>query len=611
VLFWGKKEMIDIENLTHRIGGRILFEDATLHLPSNGKVGIVGPNGCGKTTLFRIILGQEDIDAGEIFIKSKARLVCVKQEIENDEIPLLDFIIGTDKELIRLRTILEDKQISDEDLANAYDAYAAIDGYSAEARASSILDGLGFKQDDLHKKLKEFSGGWQVRASLAAALFAPSDCLLLDEPSNHLDLETAMWLENFLEKTNKMIIMVSHERQFLNSICNYIVSIFNRKLHLFRGNYDTYIDTRRKQEVALVKNIEVQQKKREHIQSFIDRFRAKATKAKQAQSRIKMLEKMEVPKMPNEEYRVTLSFPEPRPQVDRRLIVLENVTTGYGDKTVLRDIEFCVNSSDRIALLGANGNGKSTLAKLLANRLVPLSGNISYTRNLKISYFSQQQADELNVESSPVETLRRLARDFSETQTRSHLARFGITQSRSETLIKNLSGGEKSRVLLAINSFFNPHAMILDEPTNHLDIETREALVDAINKYQGAVILITHDFFTLSKTCHKLFIIEGGKCTPFNGSLDSYREMLLSKGINQNSSANNSGKIETSKRPGNDSKLKKKLSLLEKDIKILETEKEALEEKLSKFQDKEVYGLYTKCCDELAKLETQWLELNT
>ncbi|MDR1233234.1 MAG: ATP-binding cassette domain-containing protein [Puniceicoccales bacterium] len=603
--------MIDIENLTYRIGSRILFEDATLHLPSDGKIGIVGPNGCGKTTLFRIILGQEDIDAGEIFIKNKTRLVCVKQEIEDDEISLLDFIIGADKELVRLRTILEDKQMSDGNLANAYDAYAAIDGYSAEARASSILDGLGFKQDDLGKKLKKFSGGWQVRASLAAALFAPSDCLLLDEPSNHLDLETAMWLENFLEKTNKMVVMISHEKQFLNSICNCIVSIFNRQLHLFRGNYDTYMDTRRKQELALVRNIEAQQKKREHVQSFIDRFRAKATKAKQAQSRIKMLEKMEVPEMPGSEYKVTLSFPKPHPQVDRKLIILENVAAGYANKTVLRDVKFCVNSDDRIALLGANGNGKSTLAKLLANRLVPLSGNISYARNLKVSYFSQQQADELNVESSPVETLRRLARDFSETQARSHLARFGITQSRSETLIKNLSGGEKSRVLLAINSLFNPHAMILDEPTNHLDIETREALVDAINKYQGAVILITHDFFTLSKTCNRLFVIDGGKCTPFNGSLDSYREMLLSKGTNQNSSVDNSSKAENPKRPSNDSKLKKKLFLLEKDIKILETEKKALEEKLSKIQDVEVYGLYAKCCDELAKLENQWLELSS
>ncbi|MDR2629204.1 MAG: ATP-binding cassette domain-containing protein [Puniceicoccales bacterium] len=603
--------MIDIENLTYRIGNRILFENATLHLPSDGKIGIVGPNGCGKTTLFRIILGQEDIDAGEVFIKNKARLVCVRQEIENDEISLLDFIIGADEELVRLRTILEDKQISDEDLANAYDAYVAVDGFSAEARASSILDGLGFKRDDLHKKLKEFSGGWQVRASLAAALFAPSDCLLLDEPSNHLDLETAMWLENFLEKTNKMVIMISHERQFLNSICNCIVSIFNRELHLFRGNYDTYIDTRKKQELALARNIEAQQKKREHIQSFIDRFRAKATKAKQAQSRIKMLEKMEVPEMPNEKYKVTLSFPRPHPQVDRKLIILENVAVGYGNKMVLGNVEFCVNSDDRIALLGANGNGKSTLAKLLAKRLVPFSGNISYARNLKVSYFSQQQADELNVESSPVETLRGLARDFSATQVRSNLARFGITQSRSETLIKNLSGGEKSRVLLAINSLSNPHVMILDEPTNHLDIEAREALVDAINKYQGAVILVTHDFFTLSKTCHRFFIIDGGKCTPFNGSLDFYREMLLSKGNNQNSSVDNSNKIENPKRPSNDSKLRKRLLLLEKDISILENERKILEEKLSKFQNMEVYGLYAKCCDELAKLENQWLELSS
>ncbi|MDR1890600.1 MAG: ABC-F family ATP-binding cassette domain-containing protein [Puniceicoccales bacterium] len=602
--------MIDIENLTYRIGGRILFENATLHLPSHGKIGVVGPNGCGKTTLFKIILGNEDIDTGEIFIKSRAKLVCVKQEVENGEISLLDFIIGADKELIRLQAILEDPKMSDEQLANAYDAYAAIDGYSAEARASTILDGLGFKQGDFNKRLKEFSGGWQVRASLAATLFAPSDCLLLDEPSNHLDLETAMWLENFLGKTNKMIVMISHEKQFLNSICNYIVSIGNKQLHLFRGNYDTYMDTRRKQETALVKNIETQQKRREHIQSFIDRFGAKATKAKQAQSRIKMLEKMKIPEMPNEKYKVTLSFPKPHPQVDRKLITLESVVAGYGDKIVLRNVGFCVDASDRIALLGANGNGKSTLAKLLSNRLAPLSGNISYARNAKISYFSQQQADELNMESSPIEILRSIVREFSETQARSHLARFGITQSRSETLIKNLSGGEKSRVLLSINSLFNPHAMILDEPTNHLDIEAREALVDAINNYSGAVILITHDFFTLSKTCNKFFIIDGGKCTPFGGTLDSYREMLLSGKIDQNLPTTNSNKTETSKRSGNNSKLNRRLSLLEKDIKILETEKAALEEKLSKFHDVETCELYSKCCDQLANLENEWLKLN-
>ncbi|MDR2778764.1 MAG: ABC-F family ATP-binding cassette domain-containing protein [Puniceicoccales bacterium] len=603
--------MIDIENLTYRIGNRTLFENATLHLPSLGKIGVVGPNGCGKTTLFRIILEQKDIDAGEIFIKSGARLVCVKQEIENGEIPLLNFIIGADKELIQLRTTLEDKQISDEKLANAYDAYVAIDGYSAEARASSILDGLGFRQGDFHKKLKEFSGGWQVRASLAATLFAPSDCLLLDEPSNHLDLETAMWLENFLGKTNKMILMISHEKQFLNSICNYIVSISNGQLYLFKGNYDTYIDTRSKQETALIKNIEAQQKKREHVQSFIDRFRAKATKAKQAQSRIKMLEKMEIPEMPNVEYRVTLSFPKPHPPVDRKLIILENVAAGYGDKVVLRNVELCVNSNDRIALLGANGNGKSTLAKLLSNRLVPISGKIFYARNSKVSYFSQQQADELNVENSPIEILRNVVRDFSETQARSHLTRFGITQSRSETLIKNLSGGEKSRVLLAINSLYNPHAMVLDEPTNHLDIEARGALIDAINKYEGAVILVTHDFFTLSQTCNKLFIIEGGRCTPFNGTLDSYRKMLLMKEINQNSSANHANETKAPKQTGNGSKLKKRLSFLEKDIKILEAEKTILEEKLSKFQDAETYEIYIKHCDKLAKLENEWLELNT
>ncbi|MDR1414041.1 MAG: ATP-binding cassette domain-containing protein [Puniceicoccales bacterium] len=600
--------MIDIENLTYRIGGRILFENATLHLSSSGKIGIVGPNGCGKTTLFRLILGQEEIDDGKICIKTGTRLICVKQEFEDVEVTLMDFLLNADWELVKLRKILNNEHsIAAEELANAYDKYETIGGYSAEARASSILSGLGFKQNDLRKKLKEFSGGWQVRAALAATLFAPSDCLLLDEPTNHLDFETAMWLENYLATLDKVILMISHEKQFLNKICNYIISVSNRQLHLFKGNYDNYASTRNNQETALVRNIENLQKKRQHMQDFIDRFGAKATKAKQAQSRAKMIEKMEIPEMPNSEYRIKFSFPQPKPQVDRKLVTLENVFAGYGPRTVLSSVNLCVGFGDRIALLGANGNGKSTLAKVISGRLAPRSGLVTEGRNVKISYFSQQQADELNLEKTPIDALRNIIREFSETQVRAHLGRFGITQARSETAIKNLSGGEKSRVLFAINSLSNPHLMIFDEPTNHLDIETREALIKAISEYQGAVVLITHDFHILSKTCSKFFIIANGKCSPFRGSLEDYREFLLAGKGEESSKEGGRGKQGNSK--CNSKQKSKELSALGKAIASVESEKKKLEKKLSEHYDQGVCDTYAACCKKLEDLENEWLEM--
>ncbi|MDR3144477.1 MAG: ABC-F family ATP-binding cassette domain-containing protein [Puniceicoccales bacterium] len=604
--------MIDIENLTYRVGARLLFEDATLHLPSGGKIGLIGPNGCGKTTLFRIIFGEEKIDGGEIFIKPGAKLVRVKQEIDDFELPLIEFIVRADAEFVQLRRIIDGAEnASAEDVSHACDRYAMIDGYSAEARAANILIGLGFGNVDMGKKLREFSGGWQVRASLAATLFAPSDCLLLDEPTNHLDLETAMWLENFLRKTDKMLLMISHEKQFLNKICNYIVSISDRHLLLFRGNYDTHVATRDRQETALVKNIENLQKKREHMQSFVDRFGAKATKAKQAQSRIKAIEKMEIPKMPSVPSGMKISFSQPRPRVDKKLITLENVTAGYGEKIVLKSVNLCVTFGEKIALLGANGNGKSTLAKVLSGRLAPISGKVTAAKNLKISYFSQQQADELNMESTPTETIGKIARSFSETQVRAHLARFGITQARSGTQTKNLSGGEKARVLLAINSIFEPHAMIFDEPTNHLDIDAREALVAAINAYEGAVVLITHDFFALSKTCDKFFIVSGGKCTPFDGTLEDYRALLLSGGAEQTSAAAGAKGAKAPSAAKNENKSRtRQLLALEKMIAEMEKEKANLEKKMSNSCDADACKLYADICKKLTQLENEWLSAN-
>ena len=369
--------------------------------------------------------------------------------------------------------------------------------------------------------------------------------------------------------------------------------------------------TRQSQETALIRNIETQTKKREHMQSFIDRFGAKATKAKQAQSRLKMIEKMEIPEMPSSVYKVEFSFPNPSQKVDKKLVILEHASTGYGDKIVLDDVNLCINIDDRVALLGANGNGKTTLAKLLSGRLRAITGDVSYARNVKISYFSQQQADELDISKTPVDIILSSNFEFSETQARSFLARFGITDAKSMTIISKLSGGEKSRVLLAMNSLCIPHLMIFDEPTNHLDIEAREALIDAINKFSGAVVLITHDFYTLSKTCNRFVLVDGGTCRQFSGTLEDYKNFLLNSSSTQNVSDSKKINVQKVEKQSTASKkIKKELSVIEKKMHELEIEKSSLEQKLSNYYSDEVYLSYEKCCSELSKLETEWLNLS-
>lgn len=600
--------MIDVEDLTYRIGSRTLFDHTTLSFPTQGKIGLVGHNGCGKTTLFRLILGKEEADGGAIVIRSGARLVCVQQEIEDLSVPILEYVLQADQDFIQARDAIQNHQTDALHIAEWYDRYQALDGASAEARAATILSGLGFSPEDLQRPLKDFSGGWRVRASLAATLFAPSDCLLLDEPTNHLDLETAIWLQNYLERLDKMIIMISHEKEFLNHVCNYIVSVYDQKLHLFKGNYDVYVTTKETQTKALLKNIENQEKIRDHLQAFVDRFGAKATKAKQAQSRVKMIEKMEIPPKPSQEHSVRFSFPQPFPEVDKKLITLENVAVGYNQVPVLSHLTMDIQAGDKIALLGANGNGKSTMAKLLSGRLLPLSGTLHYARNLKIAYFSQQQAEELDVHATPLEMIRARQSEWNETQARSFLGRFGITQARGETPIAHLSGGEKSRVLLALNALFSPHVMIFDEPTNHLDIDAREALVEAINAYDGAIIMITHDFFTLSKTCRLFFIVAHGKCERFRGTLEDYRQLLLSSALDVVPTSTPK-KPEKPKLSAKDIRKQRALvARIEKEMDLYERKKAALEEQLSHLYSPDIYQEYQECSQKLQAIEKEWFQ---
>ncbi len=600
--------------LSFHFGLRTLFEDTSVLIHDGQKVGLVGPNGCGKSTLFKLIEGKFSPDGGKIEISRGMQIASVAQDIADPSVCLLDYVLSADKELTRLQKELENPQITGERMAEVFDKLEFLGAHSAQARASAILSGLGFVNDDFKRPLKEFSGGWQVRANVAACLYAPSNCLLLDEPTNHLDLETAMWLENYLVRVDKTVFIISHDRHILNRLCDHIIHVEEGQLKLYNGNYDTYERTR----AAAIEGAKLAAAKHErvvaHLQSFVDRFRYKATKAKQAQSRLKMIEKLgdapAIPKDPEAHF----EFPSPE-KLNNSLLTIENGVAGYDDKPVLQNLNLRIEPDDRIALLGANGNGKSTLAKILSHRLLLMSGKMTTAKKMKIAYFSQHQTEELDVEKTPYETLSAQMPLSTETQIRAQLGAFGLNKAKSDTLIGSLSGGEKSRLLLALITKDAPHLLILDEPTNHLDIQSRAALIEALNNYEGAVVLITHDLHVIELTCDTLWIVRHGTCQTFSGDLDDYKAQLL-KNNDRNDLA--SDKI-TSKeaqrkaaaqRRARVAPLKKEIRTLDSKIEKLTTRKTALEGQLLTQYSANSSIELALLNDELKKTEEQWLALN-
>jgi len=517
--------MLTITNLTYRIQGRPLFEDASVVLQDGAKTGFVGKNGSGKTTLFNLIQGFIAPDAGTIELNRRARIGAVAQEAPATQLSVLETVMAGDTE--RAALMAEAETATDPHrIGDIHMRLADIDAHTAEARASTILKGLGFEQERQLAPTSELSGGWRMRVALAGVLFAEPDLLLLDEPTNYLDLEGTLWLEKYLATYPYTVFMISHDRDLLNKAVSSIIHLERGKLTLYRGAYDTFEETRRMQ-------MELNNKAREktldqiaHMQKFVDRFRYKATKAKQAQARMKAIEKLKPPEALFDEYAAPFSFPQPKVELASPMITLNNVSAGYGDKTVLRRMTLRIDPDDRIALVGVNGNGKSTFAKLLAGDIGAQSGEILRGKKLEVAFFAQHQLDKLKPGLTPLEHMPELMPYDNETKRRSRLAQMGLSASRMDTRVENLSGGERARLLLGLVTFGGPGLLILDEPTNHLDIDSRDALVYALNDYKGAVLIISHDRHLIDSTCDQLWIAEGGTVHPFDDDLDTYQKML-------------------------------------------------------------------------------------
>ena len=519
--------MLTINNLTYRIQGRELFEDASVVLPTGSKTGFVGKNGTGKTTLFHLIQGHLGADSGSIELNKKARIGAVAQEAPAGNESVLDVVLAADKE--RTALMAEAETATDPDrISEIYIRLADIDAHSAEARASAILKGLGFEQDRQNGPTHELSGGWRMRVALAGVLFSQPDLLLLDEPTNYLDLEGTLWLEKYLATYPYTVFMISHDRDLLNKSVNSIIHLEHRKLTFYKGNYDTFENTRRLQMELNNKSREKSLDQIAHLQKFVDRFKAKATKAKQAQSRMKMIEKLKPPAAMFDEYAAPFKFQQPDNEPPTPMITLDGVAAGYGDKTILRNITTRIDPDDRIALIGVNGNGKSTFAKLLAGDIAPMAGRLNKGKKLEIAHFAQHQMDKLQPEWTPLEHMVDLMPKDNEARRRSRLNQMGLTTSRMDTKAKNLSGGERARLLMGIITFNGPGMMILDEPTNHLDIDSRDALVHALNDYEGAVLIISHDRHLIEATCDTLWIAEGGTIRELDEDLDSYQRNITS-----------------------------------------------------------------------------------
>ncbi|MGX0977901.1 ATP-binding cassette subfamily F protein 3 [Roseovarius sp. MBR-51] len=605
--------MLHIDDITYSVAGRTLIDSASASIPDGHKVGIVGRNGTGKTTLFRLIRGELALEGGSISLPSRARIGGVAQEVPGNEVSLLQTVLSYDTERTEL---MEESERSTDGarIAEIQTRLADIDAWSAEARAASILKGLGFTDEEQLMPCSAFSGGWRMRVALAGVLFSQPDLLLLDEPTNYLDLEGALWLETYLARYPHTVLIISHDRGLLNRAVGSILHLEDKKLTLYQGGYETFAETRAARLAAAASEAKKQDARRAHLQSFVDRFRAKASKAVQAQSRLKMIAKLKPITTPQEAALKRFTFPTPE-ELSPPILRIESGSVGYDGVPVLRRLNLRIDQDDRIALLGRNGEGKSTLSKLLAGKLQPIEGQLHKSSKLRVGYFAQHQVEELHLDETPIDHIRRMRPTETPSKLRARLGGFGIGAEQAETLVGKLSGGQKARLSLMLATLDAPHMLILDEPTNHLDIESREALVEALTAYSGAIILVSHDMHLLGLVADRLWLVRGGEVAPYEGDLESYRAMLLS-GSDTEKPAEKPKEIKV-KRPSRDAILK-----LRQDVKRCEERLEKLHGMEGKVAEKladpkiydDVHGLtqwqkkYAEIKQGLSLAETLWME---
>jgi len=572
--------MITITDLSARIAGRLLIDHASVTLPAGTKAGLVGRNGAGKSTLFKIITGDMASESGSVSIPKNARIGQVAQEAPGTEDSLITIVMAADKE--RTALLAEAETATDPNrIAEIQMRLVDIDAHSAEARAASILAGLGFNAEAQLRPASSFSGGWRMRVALAAVLFAEPDLLLLDEPTNYLDLEGTMWLEDYVRRYPHTVIVISHDRDMLNNAVNSIVHLDQQKLTFYRGGYDQFERQKAENDELQMKAKAKSDAARKHIQSYIDRFRYKASKAKQAQSRIKALERMGTVSAVVEDHVQPITFPEPEKQPASPIVAISKGGVGYEPgKPILKNISLRIDVDDRIALLGSNGNGKSTFAKLISGRLKIDGGEMKLTPSLSIGFFAQHQLDDLIPNESPVDHVRRLMPDAPEAKVRARVAQMGLATEKMATAAKDLSGGEKARLLMGLAAFHAPNLLILDEPTNHLDIDSRRALIEALNDYDGAVILISHDRHLIEATVDRLWLVNEGTVKPFEGDLEEYRDLIVASSRKKDDKPQASADEQVNKADQRKANAEKRASLAPLKKKI--NEAEALTAKLEK-----------------------------
>jgi ATP-binding cassette, subfamily F, member 3 len=520
--------MLAMSDISVRIAGRLLIDHSSVQITPGARVGFVGRNGVGKSTLFQAIRGDLPTETGTITIPPRWSIGSLAQEAPNGPENLIEVVLKADRER---ETLMREAEVASDPIriAEIQTRLADIEAHSAPSRAAAILSGLGFSSADQNRPCSEFSGGWRMRVALAATLFAAPDLLLLDEPTNYLDLEGTLWLEDHLANYPRTVIVISHDRDLLDTSVDQILHLDRGKLILYKGSYSSFEEQRTTRELLDAKHAKRQADERKRLQAFVDRFKAKASKARQAQSRVKMLERMKpVTALVTQDVR-EIAFPQPEKMLSPPIIAVDDVSVGYDPKQpVLNRVTLRIDTDDRIALLGANGNGKSTLVKLLANRLSPFAGKVTRAEKLSVGYFAQHQVDELNLDASPYDHVRRLMPDAPESKVRGRAGAIGFSGKAGDTLVRNLSGGEKARLLLGLATFFGPNMIILDEPTNHLDIDSRAALAEAINEFPGAVIMVSHDRYLIEACADQLWVVADRTVTDYDGDLDDYRRTVLS-----------------------------------------------------------------------------------